>query len=214
MDNDDLIRDAGPSTSALPRPSLSLRRQLSCEAILEPIDEKLMNKVVMMREVPSPIAGPAAARIVRDRELVPIVSILAKPDDLEGTLRELLRQLHCYLDSSTPSTAAESGVSDESVMEIAELRIDRAGHRVRVAGQEVILTSLEFKLLVLLIERRERVQGRGILLKEIWARSTDNRTRTVDTHVKRLRDKLRSAARFIQTVRGVGYRFSDAALTA
>jgi two-component system phosphate regulon response regulator PhoB len=96
-------------------------------------------------------------------------------------------------------------------MEISELRIDRAGHRVLVAGEEIILTTLEFRLLVLLAERREEVLERGMLLNEIWARNTNNLTRTVDTHVKRLRDKLKSAARFIQTVRGVGYRFSETA---
>jgi DNA-binding response OmpR family regulator len=181
-----------------------------------------MNKVVRMRDARAASAG-SAARIHQDDgtpaplprrgqhqgELVPVGSILAKPLDLEGTLQELLRQMQSLLDGLTSLEPEGARPSQETAMEIAELRIDRAGHRVLVAGEEIILTTLEFRLLVLLIERREQVLERGILLSEIWARNTNNLTRTVDTHVKRLRDKLKSAARFIQTVRGVGYRFSE-----
>jgi two-component system phosphate regulon response regulator PhoB len=80
---------------------------------------------------------------------------------------------------------------------------------VLVAGSEVALTSLEFRLLVTLVDRRDRVQSRGILLDELWDLPTSSRTRTVDTHVRRLRDKLGATGQFIHTVRGVGYRFSD-----
>jgi two-component system phosphate regulon response regulator PhoB len=161
-----------------------------------------------MRDVRATSAG-SVARIHRDEELVPIASILARPLDLEGTLQELIRQIQSLLDGLTGFEPGGSRASDESAMEIDELRIDRAGHRVFVAGEQIILTSLEFRLLVLLVERREEVLERGTLLNEIWARNMNNLTRTVDTHVKRLRDKLKSAARFIQTVRGVGYRFSE-----
>ena len=71
------------------------------------------------------------------------------------------------------------------------------------------LTALEFKLLVTLTERRDRVQARGTLLTDVWSIDAEVASRTVDTHVKRLRDKLGSAGRFIETVRGVGYRFSE-----
>ena len=74
---------------------------------------------------------------------------------------------------------------------------------------EIALTAIEFKLLVTLAERRNRVQERGTLLTDVWAMDADIASRTVDTHVKRLRDKLGSAGRFIETVRGVGYRFSE-----
>jgi two-component system phosphate regulon response regulator PhoB len=75
----------------------------------------------------------------------------------------------------------------------------------------VVLTALEFKLLVTLTERRDRVQARGTLLSDVWSMDSEIASRTVDTHVKRLRDKLGTAGRFIQTVRGVGYRFSERA---
>jgi two-component system phosphate regulon response regulator PhoB len=70
---------------------------------------------------------------------------------------------------------------------------------------------MEFNLLVTLIERRDRVQPRAALLSDVWGVDPHTTTRTVDTHVKRLRGKLGRAGRFIQTVRGVGYRFSETA---
>jgi two-component system phosphate regulon response regulator PhoB len=80
---------------------------------------------------------------------------------------------------------------------------------VTVGGEDVALTALELKLLVTLTERRDRVQTRGTLLSDVWAMDSEIASRTVDTHVKRLRDKLGTAGRFIETVRGVGYRFSE-----
>ena len=71
------------------------------------------------------------------------------------------------------------------------------------------MTPLEFKLLLTLVVRRERVQTRSTLLSDVWELDPGVSSRTVDTHVKRLRDKLATAGRFIQTVRGVGYRFSE-----
>jgi two-component system phosphate regulon response regulator PhoB len=81
---------------------------------------------------------------------------------------------------------------------------------VWVAGAEIALTSLEFKLLLTLYERKNRVQTRSVLLNDIWGIEADITTRTVDTHVKRLREKLKSVGRYIETVRGVGYRFTEA----
>jgi two-component system phosphate regulon response regulator PhoB len=89
-----------------------------------------------------------------------------------------------------------------------KLRIDREGHRVWVDGQEVALTALELRLLSTLYDRRGRVQSRGVLLDEVWRMSADVNTRTVDTHVKRLREKLGDAGAYLETVRGVGYRFT------
>ena len=89
------------------------------------------------------------------------------------------------------------------------LRIDRGAHRVWADGTEVDLTALEFKLLVTLYERKNRVQSRSALLDDVWGIEADITTRTVDTHVKRLREKLGSAGAYIETVRGVGYRFAD-----
>jgi two-component system phosphate regulon response regulator PhoB len=96
-----------------------------------------------------------------------------------------------------------------SVIEIGPLKIDREAHRAWVGGSEVILTALEFKLLVTLCDRRGRVQTRDRLLSDVWGIDAEITSRTVDTHVKRLREKLGPIGDLIETVRGVGYRFSD-----
>mgnify|MGYP000591372996 CR=1 FL=1 len=81
-------------------------------------------------------------------------------------------------------------------------------HRVFVAEQEVRLTALEFKLLRKLCESKDRVQTRAMLLGHVWDIEADVTTRTVDTHIKRLREKIGLAGSYIETVRGVGYRFA------
>jgi two-component system phosphate regulon response regulator PhoB len=88
-----------------------------------------------------------------------------------------------------------------------KLRIDRDAHRVWVDDREAPLTALEFRLLCTLFDRRDRVQSRATLLDEVWGVSSELETRTVDTHVKRLREKLGAAGAYVETVRGVGYRF-------
>ena len=94
-------------------------------------------------------------------------------------------------------------------IEFGSLRIDREAHRVWSDGKEVELTAIEFKLLVTLYDRKNRVQSRTALLDDVWGIEADITTRTVDTHVKRLREKLGPAGDYIETVRGVGYRFTD-----
>ncbi len=92
---------------------------------------------------------------------------------------------------------------------VGPIRVDVAAHRAYVAEQEVVLTALEFKLLVSLMARAGRVQSRERLLDEVWGLSPETRTRTVDTHVKRLREKLGQARDLLETVRGSGYRLVE-----
>lgn len=91
-------------------------------------------------------------------------------------------------------------------LSIGSLSIDRAAHKVAVRNAEIDLTPTEYKLLLLLAERRGRVQGRAQLLESVWEAAPDIQTRTVDMHVQRLRAKLESAGDLIETVRGFGYR--------
>lgn len=95
------------------------------------------------------------------------------------------------------------------VLKVAELVVDRARHEVTVKGQVVALTATEFRLLATLMERRGRVQSRDQLLSDVWGYEGDIDTRTVDTHMRRLREKLGKYADRIETIRGVGYRFTD-----
>jgi two-component system phosphate regulon response regulator PhoB len=79
-----------------------------------------------------------------------------------------------------------------------------------VAGQRIDLTATEFKLLIVLAQRRGRVQSREALLRDVWEYDNLIDTRTVDTHMRRLREKLGEGAQYLDTVRGVGYRFMEA----
>ncbi len=96
----------------------------------------------------------------------------------------------------------------ESIIRIGQLRIDRDAHSVTVADEVIDLTPTEYKLLLLLTERKGRVQARAHLLESVWDAAPDIQTRTVDMHVQRLRTKLGVAGDLIETVRGFGYRIS------
>lgn len=101
-----------------------------------------------------------------------------------------------------------AGGQTGDTVKIGALRIDRAAHRVSVGDQDVDLTPTEFRLLLLLAERKGRVQGRSHLLETVWEAAPDIQTRTVDMHVQRLRSKLGAAGDMIETVRGFGYRIN------
>jgi len=88
------------------------------------------------------------------------------------------------------------------------LHVDVSRHLVTVRDRRVELTATEFKLLTRLLERIGHVQSRVQLLRDVWEYETNIDTRTVDTHIRRLREKLGPAAKYLDTVRGVGYRFS------
>jgi two-component system phosphate regulon response regulator PhoB len=118
------------------------------------------------------------------------------------SMRELLLRVQALLRRG-------GGENARDTVEFGALRFDRGAHRTWVSGQEIDLTALEFKLLALLYDRRNRVQSRATLLNDVWGIDADVTTRTVDTSVKRLREKLGAAAEYVETVRGVGYRFTD-----
>jgi two-component system phosphate regulon response regulator PhoB len=86
--------------------------------------------------------------------------------------------------------------------------MDVDSHEVFVNSEQIILTALEFRLLRQLVDRRGRVQSREQLLSDVWGYSAEVTTRTVDTHIKRLREKLGTMGKYVQTIRGVGYKFS------
>ena len=95
---------------------------------------------------------------------------------------------------------------EEERLGAGSVRLDPAAHRVEVHGREIQLTATEFRLLKVLLERRGRVQTRSRLLTDVWGYAEDVDSRTVDTHVRRLRRKLGAEADRIETVIGVGYR--------
>ncbi len=98
------------------------------------------------------------------------------------------------------------GAPPPVVLEAGGIRLDRAAHSVTLDGEPLALTATEFRLLQLLLERQGRVQSRPQLLSEVWGYAEDVDSRTVDTHVRRLRRKLGPEAERVETVIGVGYR--------
>ena len=98
--------------------------------------------------------------------------------------------------------------NDDQRLVAGPLEIDPRAHRVFVDGQEVHLSAVEMRLLVSLARSRGMVCSRKKLLKEVWGYDSDDGSRTVDTHAKRLRDKLGAASALVETVRGLGYRLS------
>ena len=118
--------------------------------------------------------------------------------------KELMLRVQTVLRRSSQS------LSDAPTRLVAgEIVIDIDRHEVSINEQVVDLTATEFKLLHLLMERRGRVQTREHLLLNVWNYETEIETRTVDTHVRRLREKLGSEADWIETIRGVGYRMAE-----
>lgn len=117
--------------------------------------------------------------------------------------RELLLRIRALL------RRGKGEASETEQLAFGRLTVDLAGHRALVDGEEIVLTALEFKLLTNFLTRKGRAQTREMLLDTVWGIQADVTTRTVDTHVKRLREKLGAAGAYIETLRGVGYRFKS-----
>src|SRR6185436_11303833 len=121
------------------------------------------------------------------------------------SVRELMLRIKAILRRRAP--AENTNVRSQ----LGPIRIDVEAHRAYVEEKEIELTALEFRLLLSLLSRAGRVQSREQLLDEVWGLSPETQTRTVDTHVKRLREKLGVARELLETVRGAGYRLVDPA---
>ena len=152
-------------------------------------------------------------------ESIPIIILTAKDDEVDKvvgfelgaddyvtkpfSVRELILRIKAIL---------KRGQTKKEVVEVerqfGDLKIDIESHEVFVDSVQIDLTALEFKLLNQLVETRGRVQSRDQLLQDVWGYSAEVTTRTVDTHIKRLRNKLGSMGKYVQTIRGVGYKFA------
>lgn len=119
------------------------------------------------------------------------------PDELVLRVKAVLRRLKA------------PAVAGGTVLKVGALTVDRTALSVSVEGVPVEVTPIEYRLLLVLLERRGRVQSRPRLLETVWRAQPDIQTRTVDMHVKRLRAKLGAAGDLIETVRGFGYRIHD-----
>lgn len=147
---------------------------------------------------------------------IPIIVLTAKGEEIDRVVgfeigaddyvvkpfstRELQLRIKAVLRRSRPEKA------DGKVIRIGPLTIDTDGHVVMIDGEEAVLTGIEFKLLLTLAERPGRLQSRELLLKDVWGYTYAGDTRTVDTHITRLRSKLGKAGELISTIRGFGYK--------
>ncbi|MBA2321282.1 MAG: response regulator transcription factor [Deltaproteobacteria bacterium] len=164
-----------------------------------------------LRAMPALKGTPVIMLTARGEEIDRVVGFEVGADDYvvksSFSMREFVLRVRAVLRRGTPSAVPDETPA-ASLVTFGPLAIDGAGHRVFVAGEEVALTATEFRLLDALVQRPGRVLTRGMLLEEVWDMPPDLNTRTVDTHVKRLREKLGEAAGTLETVRGVGYRFT------
>ncbi len=154
-----------------------------------------------------------------DTELIPIIILTAKDDEVDKvvgfelgaddyvtkpfSVRELILRVKAVLKRGSKKKEIV-----EVVRQFGDLKIDVDSHEVHVDDAKINLTALEFRLLRQLVDTRGRVQSRDQLLSEVWGYSAEVTTRTVDTHVKRLREKLGPMGKYVQTIRGVGYKFA------
>ena len=150
---------------------------------------------------------------------IPIIMLTAKAAEIDRVLglelgaddyvtkpfspRELVLRVKRLLRPASATGAKED------VIKLKELTLDIPRHQASVKGRALDLTATEFKLLIVLAQRRGRVQSREQLLKDVWEYDNLIDTRTVDTHMRRLREKLGPTAKYLDTVRGVGYRFIE-----
>ncbi|PZR13854.1 MAG: DNA-binding response regulator [Archangium gephyra] len=168
------------------------------------------------------IAGSEVARLVRENEQrrTPIIMVTARGEEgdrVKGlelgaddyvvkpfSVKELLLRVKAVL-----RRHGEEPKSDGGQLTKGDIQLDSERHEVRVSGKSVVLTALEFRLLKTFLERPGRVQTRETLLSDVWGIDADITTRTVDTHIKRLREKLGPAGDVIETIRGVGYKLTS-----
>ena len=163
----------------------------------------------LCRELKSDLTNESPLILIltaKDDEVDRVVGFELGADDYVTkpfSVRELILRVKAIL---------KRGINKPNTVEVerkfGDLTIDIESHEVFVNNENIILTALEFRLLNQLVDRRGRVQTRDQLLSDVWGYSSEVTTRTVDTHIKRLREKLGVMGKYVQTIRGVGYKFS------
>jgi DNA-binding response OmpR family regulator len=193
---------------------------------LERFDEQPFDLVVLDLMLPK-VDGLEVCRQLRGRSSVPIIMLTARSDEIDKvvglelgaddyitkpfSLREFSSRIKAALRRAEMSHAAEL-TTDEAPLEIHQLRLDFGKRSVRVRGDEVELTFVEFEILSALAHAPGRVFTRDMLLANVWGDSAYRDPRTIDVHIRHLREKVERDPKdpeYLFTVRGVGYRFRD-----
>jgi two-component system response regulator RegX3 len=165
------------------------------------------------RRIRASSAVPILMLTARDAEVDRVVGLEMGADDYVTkpfSLRELVARVRALLRRAGPYRGGDAPGAAESVLEAAGIRLDQERHEVTVRGEPVSLPLKEFELLEILMENRNRVLTRQMLIDRVWGFDYVGDTKTLDVHVKRLRARLeedRHNPKLIVTVRGVGYRF-------
>jgi len=193
------------------------------EKALEILDKEPVDLIILDIMLPKMDGFQTCKQIKQERKLsaLPIIMLTAKSEEVDRVVgfelgaddyvvkpfspRELVLRVKAILRRKKPPEVSQD------ILGAGRLIVDTTRHKVTVDKKEIELTPMEFKLLVTLMQRKGKVQSRDRLLDDVWDIAADVTTRTVDTHIKRLRQKLGKAGKFIETVRGFGYRFSDRA---
>jgi DNA-binding response OmpR family regulator len=192
-------------------------------------DEQPFDLVVLDLMLPK-LDGLEVCRRLRSRSSVPIIMLTAKSEEIDKvvglelgaddyitkpfSLREFSSRIKAALRRAEMGSAAQPG-GDESPLAVGELRIDFSKRSVRVHGREAQLTFVEFEILAALARAPGRVFTRDMLLAQVWGDSAYRDPRTIDVHIRHLREKVERDPKdpeFLFTVRGVGYRFRDTEL--
>ncbi len=193
---------------------------------LDRFDEQAFDLVVLDLMLPK-VDGLEVCRQLRSRSAVPIIMLTAKSEEIDKvvglelgaddyitkpfSVREFSSRIKAALRRGEMSQAAELA-QDETPLEVRDLRIDFAKRTVRIRGQEAELTFVEFEILSGLARAPGRVFTRDMLLAQIWGDSAYRDPRTIDVHIRHLREKIEREPKdpeYLFTVRGVGYRFRD-----
>jgi len=185
---------------------------------LRAVRDECPSIIVLDRMLPGMTGDEVLANLRADQAMheIPVLMLTARREEVDR-VRGLALGADDYLTKpfSTQELVLRVGAilrrsrvaaSSTDVVTVGPLVIDRAHHRVTIAGRHVELTATEFKLLLTLAMRRGRVQSRAQLLEDVWEAAPDVQTRTVDMHVQRLRAKLGTDPDLIETIRGFGYR--------
>jgi len=191
------------------------------ESCLNKIKEKKPELIILDLMLPG-MSGLDLCKLVKsNNELknISIIMLTAKSEEIDRivgfelgaddyvtkpfSVRELILRVKVILKKSFED------LNESTIIEFGQIKLNLDAYEVVVDDKEIFLTTLEFKLLKHLIERKGRVQTRDQLLGDVWGYSSEVTTRTVDTHIKRLREKLGDIGAYIQTVRGVGYRLNN-----
>lgn len=170
----------------------------------------------MLKTNPLTRAIPIVMLTARGEEIDRVVGFELGVDDYivkPFSVREVVLRVRAILKRSERQSGldekSEPEIESGNLMRFGRIEFDPVRHRVKIDGEEAKLTATEFRLLETFLTRRGRVQTREMLLGDVWGEEINVTPRTVDTHVKRLREKLGVCGEYVETVRGVGYRFAE-----